>query len=231
MSVIKLNYAAENPANAGSFALTINARGRTESAIKTSRKNHTNTKLDSDICLVDQTLIGDKHAFDMLVVKYQTRISRLVSVYIQDPDAARDVVQESFIRAFKALRNYRRESQFYTWLYRIAVNTSYNYLKSNKNRMTRTESLEGNAEAERAESKYLDPERSYQNDALRQGIQCAFAQLPMDLRCVLLLREIEGLSYEQIAGIVCCELGTVKSRISRARERIIQKTNHLYERI
>lgn len=230
MSAATLNIAAENPVNAGLFALKIKTRGKSESAKKTSLKNPKTKDVESDVYLVDRTLEGDKRAFDMLVVKYQTRIARLVAVYIQDFDAARDVVQESFIRAYKALHNYRRESQFYTWLYRIAVNTSYNYLKSNKSWMTRMESMEGNVQAEQAESQYLDPERSYQNDDLRRGIQRAVAQLPLDLRCVLLLREMEGLSYEQIAEIVGCELGTVKSRISRARERVVQKTTHLYER-
>jgi RNA polymerase sigma-70 factor (ECF subfamily) len=165
----------------------------------------------------------------MLVIKYQSRIARLVSVYIKDFDAARDVVQESFIRAYKALNNYRRESRFYTWLYRIAVNTSYNYLKSNKSRLTRMESIEGNLQAEQAESLFKNPEQSYQNDDLRRGIQRAVSLLPLELRSALVLREVEGMSYEQIAEVVGCELGTVKSRISRARERVVQKTKHLYE--
>jgi len=225
-----LNGAPANPAEAGLFNLKLRER-RTNETNKPTRSKASNRPLtDSDVSLVNRTLDGNKKAFDMLVIKYQTRISRLVSVYIQDFDAARDVVQETFIRAYNALHNYRRESQFYTWLYRIAVNTSCNYLKSNKSWLTRMESMEGNVQAEQAESQYLDPEHSYQNDDLRDGIQRAVAQLPMDLRCVLLLREMEGMTYEQIAEIVGCELGTVKSRISRARERIVQKTEHLYER-
>jgi len=187
-------------------------------------------KKSSDNYLVELTLNGDTRAYDMLVIKYQNRISRLVSVYIQDFDSARDVVQETFIRAYKALKNYRQESQFYTWLYRIAVNTSYNYLKSNKSRLTRMESIEDNHQAEQAESLYMDPEHARANEDLREGIHKAVSQLSLELRSVLLLRELEGLSYEQIAEIVGCELGTVKSRISRARDRVMQLTRHLYER-
>lgn len=187
------------------------------------------TEKDVDALLVTQTLEGDKQAFDMLVVKYQSRIARLVSVYIQDFDAARDVVQETFIRAYKALNNYRRESQFYTWLYRIAVNTSYNFLKSNKSWSTRMESIEGNLQVEQAESLFQNPEKSYQNDDLKRCIHRAVSLLPLELRSALLLREVEGMSYEQIAEVVGCELGTVKSRISRARDKVVQKTKHLYE--
>ncbi len=228
MSVNTVNFVPQDLVKAGLFARNQNVISTIKFETKTQLQNK--TKKDGDTKLVELTLEGDKHAFDMLVIKYQTRISRLVSVYISDFDAAKDVVQESFIRAYKALHKYRRESQFYTWLYRIAVNTSYNYLKSNKSWLTRMESMEGNGQAEQAESNYLDPEQSYQNDVLRHGIQRAVAQLPLDLRSALLLREMEGLSYEQISEIVGCELGTVKSRISRARERVVEKTKHLYER-
>lgn len=228
MSVAIASSLQTNPVEAllfgaeGTFGIAEQLKGK-------GSTKETKTKTDSDSRLVKLTLEGDKQAFDLLVIKYQSRITRLVSVYIQDFDAAKDVVQESFFRAYKALRNYRRESQFYTWLYRIAVNTSYNYLKSNKSWMTRMESMEGNAQAEQAESQYLSPERAYQNDDLRQGIQRAVSLLPLELRSVLLLREVEGMSYEQIAVVVGCELGTVKSRISRARDRVVQKTAHLYE--
>lgn len=230
MSVATLNVLSTNPAEAGMFALNRKLLGSALKKKSAQPLGKSRSQKESDVRLVELTLQGDNKAFDMLVIKYQTRIARLVSVYIQDFDAARDVVQETFIRAYKALPKYRRESQFYTWLYRIAVNTSYNFLKSNKSWMTRMETIEGNCQAEQAESKYLDPERSYQNDDLRREIQRAVAQLPIDLRCVLLLREMEGMSYEQIAEIVGCELGTVKSRISRARERVVQKTSHLFER-
>jgi len=229
MTVASKNVLDINPIEVGQFSRTqwkeyLNAEGAEGASNSQSSK-----AADTDLHLVELTLNGDKKAFDMLVIKYQTRISRLVSHYIHDFDAVRDVVQESFIRAYKALSSFRRESKFYTWLYRIAINTSHNYIKSNKNWFTRMESMEDNSEASNAESQYLNPERSYQNDDLRRGIQQAVTQLPLDLRSVLMLREVEGLNYEQIAEIVGCEIGTVKSRIFRARKRIVEKTSHLYE--
>ena len=193
------------------------------------RSGRNKTEKDVDAVLVARTLEGDTQAFDMLVIKYQSRIARLVSVYIQDFDTARDVVQETFIRAYKALNNYRGESRFYTWLYRIAVHTSCNFLKSNKSWLTQMESAEGNLQAEQAESPIKNPEQSCQNDDLRRGIQRAVSLLPLELRSALLLREVEGMSYEQIAEVVGCELGTVKSRISRARDKVVQKTKYLHE--
>lgn len=231
MSISTLTTASTSNVKAGLFSGNRKALLCAELPTHAKAKARKKAEKDSDTRLVELTLQGQNKAFDMLVIKYQTRIMRLVSVYIQDSDAAKDVVQETFIRAYKALRNYRRESQFYTWLYRIAVNTSYNYLKSNKSWINRMESIEGNSQAERAESQFLDPERSYQNDNIRSGIHRAVSQLPLDLRCALLLREIEGLSYEQIAEVVGCELGTVKSRISRARERVVQKTAHLFDAV
>lgn len=227
MSVAITNRFNRNTVEVGNLARKEKVLGLVEVPKVAPGRN--NIEKDVDACLVARTLEGDTQAFDMLVIKYQSRIARLVSVYIKDFDAARDVVQESFIRAYKALNNYRRESRFYTWLYRIAVNTSYNYLKSNKSRLTRMESIEGNLQAEQAESLFKNPEQSYQNDDLRRGIQRAVSLLPLELRSALVLREVEGMSYEQIAEVVGCELGTVKSRISRARERVVQKTKHLYE--
>lgn len=182
-----------------------------------------------DLYWIELTLAGNNKGFDMLVHKYQGRIYRLVQSLVPDFDTAKDVVQETFIRAFKALRNYRRESQFYTWLYRIALNTSYNHLKTTRNWHTKTESLDEEL-SEVHEVDHMGPERVRENEDLKQGIQIAVSQLPMDLRSALVLRELEGFSYEQISEIVGCELGTVKSRISRARERVMAKTAHLYER-
>lgn len=184
---------------------------------------------DIDRALVKRTLDGDKKAFDLLVIKYQSNIANVISRYIQDFDTVKDVTQETFIRAYKALKSYRFESQFYTWLYRIAVNTSYNYLKSNKGWLTKVKMFEETTVFEQKASKVAEPERSNSNEDLKSSIYLAVNELPMELRTVLLLRERDGLTYEQIAEIVGCELGTVKSRIFRAREKVIEKTSHLYE--
>ncbi len=229
MSVAIANCSQETPIQIDVYAEQKKSVGTIEvpkALLQSKRK----PAIDSDKHLVDRTLRGDTRAYDLLVMKYQSRIARLVSVYIQDFDSAKDVVQESFFRAYKALTNYRGDSQFYTWLYRIAVNTSYNYLKANRNWLTRVETMEDNSQAEHAESKSLDPERASHNDDLKRGIHHAVAKLPLELRTVLMLREVEGLSYEQISEVVGCELGTVKSRISRARERVTEKTRHLYEK-
>lgn len=189
-----------------------------------------NTTVDTDKALLVRTMDGDTKAFDLLVKKYQGNISNVVSRYIQDFDAVKDVVQETFIRAYKALNSYRFESQFYTWLYRIAVNASYNYLKSNRSWMTKVSTQGEDFAYEQTASRILEPELSKSNDELKTFILKAVSSLPIELRTVLLLREREGLNYEQIAETIGCELGTVKSRIFRAREKVIQKTSHLYER-
>ena len=182
-----------------------------------------------DLYWIEVTLAGDSRGFDMLVKKYQERIHRLVQSLIKDSDLSNDIVQETFIRAFKALKNYRRESKFYTWLYRIAMNTSYNYLKSNKIYHTRVDSLDDEL-VEISDTHHLSPERSLENDDLRNEINRAVAKLPIDLRSSLILRDVEGFSYDQISEILGCEIGTVKSRISRARTRVAEKTVHLYAR-
>lgn len=184
---------------------------------------------DVDRKLVKRTLAGDQRAFDLLFTKYQSRVSSVVSMYIKDFDTVKDVVQESFIRAYKALPNYRFESRFYTWIYRIAVNASLNHLKSNKSWMTRVGPLDDQIQDEQFAPQTEEPERTYHNEDLKRAIKRVVDRLPIELRTVLMLRETEGLNYEQIAQVVGCELGTVKSRISRARERVASKTEHLYQ--
>jgi RNA polymerase sigma-70 factor, ECF subfamily len=180
---------------------------------------------DSDQQLVARVQKGDKRAFDMLVLKYQYKVQAIVSRYIKDIDEAQDVVQEAFIKAYKALGSFRGESQFYTWLYRIAVNSAKNYLVARNRRPPATD-----VDVEDAESyggseglKDLDtPENLFFRDELERVVDSAIQNLPEDLRSALTLREFEGLSYEDIASVMECPVGTVRSRIFRAREAIDQ---------
>ncbi len=178
---------------------------------------------DSDQQLVARVQKGDKRAFDMLVLKYQYKVQAIVSRYIKDIDEAQDVVQEAFIKAYRALGSFRGESQFYTWLYRIAVNSAKNYLVARNRRPPATD-----VDVEDAESyggseslKDLDtPENLFLRDELERVVDAAIQDLPEDLRSALTLREFEGLSYEDIATVMECPVGTVRSRIFRAREAI-----------
>ena len=186
--------------------------------------------INIDNALVWRTLNGEAAAFDKLVMKYQTNITNLVSNYVKDFDMVKDVVQETFIRAYNALGKYRFESMFYTWLYRIAVNTAYSYLNSQKSWLTRVEPISDDGLHEYVAPVTLEPEKSSQNDDLKDAIQKSISKLPIKLRTALLLREYEGLGYEEIAKVLNCELGTVKSRIARAREKVMKDLEFLYDR-
>lgn len=178
---------------------------------------------DSDQQLVERVQKGDKRAFDVLVVKYQHRIASLVSRFIHDADEVQDVTQEAFIKAYRALKNFRGDSQFYTWLYRIAVNTAKNHLVSRNRRPP-------NSDIEADDAIFFDsadglrdigsPEENLMSEQLLAVINNAIKQLPDDLRTALTLREYDGLSYEQIAEVMDCPVGTVRSRIFRARESV-----------
>jgi RNA polymerase sigma factor RpoE len=176
----------------------------------------------------DQILIalikeGDKKAFDKLVIKYQQRIIQLVSRYVRDASDAQDVAQEAFIKAYKALPAFRGESAFYTWLYRIAVNTAKNYLVSRSRRSSDYEVEVSDAEnfEEAFKLKETDtPEHLALSDEIRITIQQAIESLPEELKSAIKYRELEGMSYEQIAKKMDCPVGTVRSRIFRAREAV-----------
>ncbi len=176
----------------------------------------------------DQILIalikeGDKKAFDKLVIKYQQRIIQLVSRYVRDASDAQDVAQEAFIKAYKALPGFRGESAFYTWLYRIAVNTAKNYLVSRSRRSSDYEVEVSDAEnfEEAFKLKETDtPEHLALSDEIRITIQQAIESLPEELKSAIKYRELEGMSYEQIAKKMDCPVGTVRSRIFRAREAV-----------
>lgn len=177
----------------------------------------------TDQQLVVKVQEGDKRAFDLLVLKYQHKVHAIVGRFVRDTDEVADVVQEAFIKAYRALPKFRGESQFYTWLYRIAVNTAKNYLVSRSRRPPGSDVDIDDAEYYSG-SEYLKdlgtPENQIFRDELESVIVKSIAELPEDLRTAVTLREYEGLSYEEIAEIMECPVGTVRSRIFRARESI-----------
>jgi RNA polymerase sigma-70 factor (ECF subfamily) len=175
----------------------------------------------TDHQLVVRVQKGDKRAFDLLVLKYQYKLQAIVGRFIRDADEVADVTQEAFIKAYKALPKFRGESQFYTWLYRIAINTAKNHLVSRSRRPANTDIDIADAEQFSNNDKLIDeatPENSMMTEELAATIKNALAALPEDLRTALTLREFEGMSYEDIAGVMDCPVGTVRSRIFRARE-------------
>jgi RNA polymerase sigma-70 factor (ECF subfamily) len=182
---------------------------------------------DSDVLLVERVKRGDVKAFEMLVVKYQRRIERLIGRMVRDVDLVQDIAQESFIRAYRALPQFRGESAFYTWLYRIAVNTAKKALMDMKRDPLVLESSrntgEDGEETSRAENELSDgetPEALLAGKEVAAAVNTAIEALSEDLRQAITLREIEGLSYEEIADVMNCPIGTVRSRIFRAREAI-----------
>ena len=185
---------------------------------------------DTDQQLVDRVLSGNKNAFDMLVLRYQHRVAALIGRFIHDTQEAEDVCQEAFIKAYRALPLFRGDSAFYTWLYRIAVNTAKNHLIA-KNRRPPSSDLEVD-EAEVSEigtvlREIENPEGSLATEKLKQAITGAIQDLPEDLRIAFTLREFSGMSYEDITEVMGCPVGTVRSRIFRAREAIDKKIRQL----
>jgi RNA polymerase sigma-70 factor (ECF subfamily) len=177
----------------------------------------------TDQQLVVRVQKGDKRAFDLLVLKYQSRMHAIVGRFVRDTDEVSDVVQEAFIKAYRALPNFRGESQFYTWLYRIAVNTAKNYLVARSRRPPSSDIDVVDAEYYDGSDYLKDlgtPENNLFRDELGALIHKAISDLPEDLRTAVTLREFEGLSYDEIAEIMDCPVGTVRSRIFRARETI-----------
>lgn len=187
---------------------------------------------------VDQQLVvraqqGDKQAFGLLVSKYQRKLARLLSRLIRDQAEVEDVAQETFIKAYRALPTFRGDSAFYTWLYRIGVNTAKNYLVS-QGRRTPTSTEFDSEEAESFDEGELlrdnnTPERILQSKQIGETVNTAMEALPEELRTAIVLREIEGLSYEDIARIMDCPIGTVRSRIFRAREAVAEKLRPLLD--
>ena len=175
---------------------------------------------------------GDKRAFDLLVSKYQHRVIKLVGRYVHEPADALDVVQDSFLKAYRALPQFRGESAFYTWIYRIAVNTAKNFLVSASRRplsTTRDDDFGEPMSLEELQPSLETPEHLFISDEIRSVIVETMESLPHELREALTLREIDGMSYEQIADVMECPIGTVRSRIFRAREAIDLKLKPLLE--
>jgi RNA polymerase sigma-70 factor (ECF subfamily) len=186
----------------------------------------------SDQQLVQRAQAGDRRAFDLLVLKYQQKVASLIGRYIREPSEVLDVTQDAFLKAYRALNGFRGESAFYTWLYRIAVNTVKNHLVAQGRRPPG-----GDVDAELAEQLDLGerlretgtPERHALTDEIARTVQDALDALPDDLRTAIVLRELEGMSYEEIANAMECPIGTVRSRIFRAREAIDKRLRPLLE--
>ena len=172
--------------------------------------------------LVERAQQGDTKAFEMLVVKYNRRLGRLLSRFIKDEHEVNDVVQESFIKAYRALPNFRGDSAFYTWLYRISINTAKNFLANNNKRPIMSSDItNGDGEVMDVVEQVADnltPEAELMNKQILQTVESVVAKLPEDLRRAITLCEMDGLSYEEIAEVMQCPIGTVRSRIFRARE-------------
>ncbi len=184
----------------------------------------------TDKQLVKRVQKGDKGAFDLLVLKYQHKIVNLVMRYVRDPDQALDITQEAFIKAYRALPNFRGDSAFYTWMYRIAVNTAKNHLAAQRRRPMDIElDLQDPEQYDlHAKLKETDtPEGVTLSRELQETVEKAIAALPDDLRTAIILRELDGMSYEEIAQTMDCPVGTVRSRIFRARDAISKKIGSL----
>lgn len=187
----------------------------------------------SDQHLVERVQRGDKQAFNLLVVKYQHKVANLIGRYVKNQGDVADVAQEAFIKAYRSLPNFRGESAFYTWLYRIAVNTAKNYLVSQGRRPPANDVDANDAEfydGGEALRESATPERQLLSDELKRTVFATIETLPEELKVAITLREIEGMSYEEIAAVMDCPVGTVRSRIFRARDAIDKRIQPLLER-
>lgn len=184
--------------------------------------------------LVERAQRGDKQAFDLLVIKYQRKLARLLSQFIRDSAEVEDVTQETFVKAYRSLSSFRGESAFYTWLYRIGINAAKNFLVAQKRRASATTNGFDIEDAENFEEgaqlrELNTPESALMSRQIAQTVHQTLEALPEELRTAITLREIEGLSYEEIANIMNCPTGTVRSRIFRAREAIADKLQSVVE--
>ena len=191
---------------------------------------------DSDFQLVERTVAGDQRAYELLVIKYQRRIERLIGRMVRDTDLVQDIAQETFIRAYRALHQFRGEAQFYTWLYRIAINTAKKSLLELKRDPTISESYWASDDDDETSWQKQEPTSDETPESVLAAkeiaavVNAAMDELPPDLKQALVLREIEGLSYEEIAVAMNCPIGTVRSRIFRARDTVSGKIKPLLEK-
>jgi len=187
----------------------------------------------SDLGLVRRVQRGERGAYDLLVLKYQHKVVKLVMRYLRDPADAEDVAQEAFIKAYRALPQFRGDSAFYTWLYRIAINTAKNALAAReRNPVTYDLDMQGNDESADMVARLKDPETPEGlalTEEIRSTVNAAIGELPQDLRTAIVLRELEGMSYEEIAAAMDCPVGTVRSRIFRAREAIDRRLREVFD--
>ena len=188
---------------------------------------------ESDLSLVRRVQRGDKVAFDLLVLKYQHKVVKLVMRYVRSPAEAEDIAQEAFIKAYRALPQFRGDSAFYTWLYRISINTAKNAIAARERSPVEYDlDLQDNESSWEAQSRLRDPdtpEGLVLTEEIRQTVNSAIDQLPEDLRTAIVLRELEGLSYEEIASAMDCPVGTVRSRIFRAREAVDARLREIFD--
>jgi len=187
----------------------------------------------SDLGLVRRVQRGERGAYDLLVLKYQHKVVKLVMRYLRDPADAEDVAQEAFLKAYRALPQFRGDSAFYTWLYRIAINTAKNALAArDRNPVTYDLDLQGNDDTTDMVGRLKDPETPEGlalTEEIRATVNAAIGELPEDLRTAIVLRELEGMSYEEIAQSMDCPVGTVRSRIFRAREAIDRRLREVFD--
>src|SRR6202045_3641834 len=186
----------------------------------------------SDLSLVQRVQRGERSAYDLLVLKYQHKVVKLVMRYLRDPADAEDVAQEAFIKAYRALPQFRGDSAFYTWLYRIAINTAKNAVVSRDRSPIEYDLDRNNEESYDMQGRMKDsetPEGLVLTDEIRSTVNAAIEALPEDLRTAIVLRELEGLSYEEIAASMDCPVGTVRSRIFRAREAIDRRLREVFD--
>ena len=183
---------------------------------------------ENDQLLVDRARLGDRHAFDLLVIKYQSRLLSLVNRLVSNQSDALDVLQDTFVKAYRSLHTFRGESAFYTWLYRIAVNTAKNHLAS-KLKESKDVSVDDEATGELSVLQdFSAPDEEAGAEELQRTILHAIEQLPDDLKQALTLRELEGMSYDEIALAMNCPIGTVRSRIFRARDHVVQEISQQF---
>jgi len=212
----------QNLIQAGQLAIKAGNSGKPSMTPDNDQRQGERSDSQTDLQLVRKVRNGDRSAFDLLVVKYQSRVASIISRYVYDSQEVMDLTQETFVKAFRAVDRFRGDSAFYTWLYRIAVNTAKNFLES---RGRRPQSSADVMDAENFDDggrlrDVASPERLLQRDQLQKALSEAIARLPEELRSAFLLREYDGLSYEDIARILECPIGTVRSRIFRARDSV-----------